>query len=61
MQLPEANRSTLRKRALAKRICKLRAEGYTTRQIAELCGVSPARIKALAELGQRLLSLEEPQ
>lgn len=49
-----------RQHARAIRIFRLREDGCTTREIAELAGVKPEQVKALAKLGERLVS-EQPQ
>lgn len=45
-----------RNRALARRAYKLKQQGLTTRQIAEVIGKKPASIKGLVSLGERLLA-----
>lgn len=53
--------STLRAQSLAKRCAKLREQGCTIGEIAELTGISREKVNARIELGQRLLSLKEQQ
>ncbi len=45
-----------RNRAMAMRAAKLKREGFTTRQIAELIEKRPEQVKAIILLGERLLS-----
>ena len=47
-----------RAHADAKRCAKLRHEGLSLRQIAELVGIEKRQVPARIELGERLLSLE---
>lgn len=47
-----------RSHAMAKRCAKLRNEGLTLREIAELVGIEKGQVPARIELGERLLSLE---
>lgn len=51
--------STLRSQSLAKRCAKLRSEGLTISEIAELTGISRDKVSTRIELGERLLSLKE--
>lgn len=48
-----------RAQALAKRVYRLRAEGISVRETAELVGVHKGRIRTLQLLGERLASLEQ--
>ena len=48
-----------RARALAVQIAKLRREGMTNRQIAEIVGIDVKRVPSKADIGERLLSLVE--
>lgn len=48
-----------RARALAIQIAKLRREGMTNRQIAEIVGIDVKRVPSKADIGERLLSLVE--
>lgn len=48
-----------RARALAIQIAKLRREGMTNRQIAEIVGVDVKRVPSKVDIGERLLSLAE--
>lgn len=50
--------AVLRAQALAKRAYKLRADGISVREAAELLGVHKSRVRTLQILGERLLSLE---
>lgn len=50
-----------RSQALAKRVYKLRLDGISCKQTAELVGVHKGRIRTLQLLGERLLSLEPSQ
>ena len=50
--------SQKRYHAQAMRIARLRAEKFTTRQISDITGVAPERIKAMVQLGQRLLAIQ---
>jgi prolyl-tRNA editing enzyme YbaK/EbsC (Cys-tRNA(Pro) deacylase) len=45
-----------RQHARALRIYRLREDGCTTREIADLVGVKPEQVKPLAQLGERLAS-----
>ena len=46
--------ATKRAHADAIRAANMRAEGFTTRQIAEVLGKEPERVKAIVLLGERL-------
>lgn len=46
-----------RQNARAIRAAKLRKDGLTTRQIAELIEVKPEAVKSIVTLGERLLSV----
>ena len=48
-----------RARALAIQIAKLRREGMTNRQIAEIVGIDVKRVPSKVDIGERLLSLVE--
>ena len=48
-----------RARALAIQIAKLRRQGMTNRQIAEIVGVDVKRVPSKVDIGERLLSLAE--
>ena len=48
-----------RARALAIQIAKLRRQGMTNRQIAEIVGIDVKRVPSKADIGERLLSLVE--
>ena len=48
-----------RARALAIQIAKLRRQGMTNRQIAEIVGIDVKRVPSKVDIGERLLSLVE--
>lgn len=48
--------SDKRNHAMAIRAAKLRREGHTTRQIADLINKKPEQIRAIILLGERLLA-----
>jgi hypothetical protein len=48
----------LRQNADAIRAAKLKAQGWTSRNIAEAIGKRPEQIKALVILGERLLQVK---
>ena len=48
-----------RNQALARRVAKLAAQGWTHRNIAETVGKRPEQIKALVLLGERLMQAQE--
>ncbi len=48
-----------RARALAIQVAKLRRQGMTNRQIAEVTGIDVKRVPSKADIGERLLSLVE--
>jgi len=48
--------TTQRQHADAIRAARMKAEGSTTRQIAEAIGLKPEQVKARVLLGQRLIS-----
>ena len=48
-----------RARALAVQIAKLRRQGMTNRQIAEIVGIDVKRVPSKVDIGERLLSLVE--
>jgi predicted transcriptional regulator len=50
--------SNTRSRDLAIRVYKLQKEGVKTKDIAEMVGKNQSQIKALRELGERLVSIE---
>lgn len=49
--------SEMRSHALAKRVYKLRADGISVKQTAEIVGVHKGRIRTLQLLGERLLQV----
>lgn len=49
--------SDKRARAAAVRVAKLKRDGLTYRQIADLIGIKPEQVASRAALGERLLSL----
>ena len=58
--MPQGSGATKRARANAMRAAKLKAQGWTTRNIAEAIGKKPEQVKALVLLGERLQQLEKP-
>jgi len=50
--------SDLRAQALAKRVYRLRAEGISVRETAQIVGIHKGRVRTLQLLGERLISIE---
>lgn len=50
--------SELRSQALARRVFKLRKDGMSVKQTAELTGVSKERVRTLQLLGERLVQVQ---
>lgn len=60
--MPQGSGAKKRAHADAIRAAKLKARGWTTRNIAETIGKQPKQIKALVLLGERLMSAQpEPR
>lgn len=53
------HQSELRQRALARTAYGLKMLGDTTKEIAQVLGVRPERIKTLVALGERLANVHE--
>lgn len=52
-------RAEVANKALAKRVYKMRSEGISVKEVAEITGQKREHIRALQLLGERLLTVED--